>query len=123
MMRSLLVLSTTLMPGLVMHHSSAQAQAPSQTGEAYPPEVVASFLQSCTAESRAGDADTLETLTNYCTCFIDTLQSQYTLEETLAFAARLQQNDAPDELIAIGDTCKAELSPASFKPAAEEAFE
>jgi len=110
------------MPGLVMHHSSAQAQTQLQ-GEAYPAEVVTSFMQSCTAEGRAGDAGTLETLTNYCTCFIDTLQSQYTLEETLAFAARLQQNDAPDELIAIGDTCKAELSPASSIPAPEGVVE
>lgn len=116
-MRSLLVLSTTLMPGLVMHQSFAQAQAPSQTGEAYPPEVVASFLQSCTAEAEAGDAASLEALTNYCNCFIETLQSQYTLEETLAFAARLQQNDAPAELVAIGDTCRDGLSPASSTPA------
>lgn len=56
----------------------ANAQQPSPTNS-YPPELVESFVNTCSAEG--GQEVPLATMRQICTCGIDEIQNQYTLAE------------------------------------------
>jgi hypothetical protein len=70
-------------------------------GDGYPPEVVRNFMNACTTE--AGGTEEAE---DACTCVIERLQEEMTLDEFLEFEDQIEAGEGiPSEVGDIIDRC------------------
>lgn len=68
----------------------------------YPEEVVADFMDGCTAEQGTNES--------YCECTLEQLEETMTLEEFRAADAAVREGDElPAELVDAAEKCRAEL--------------
>src|SRR5205823_2535245 len=63
--------------------------------DVYPPEVVRNFMGACTARSEEG----------VCRCALDALERRFSVEQFLAFEARMRAGEMPKEMIAAVAGC------------------
>ncbi|NJL88980.1 MAG: hypothetical protein HC916_03615 [Coleofasciculaceae cyanobacterium SM2_1_6] len=71
---------------------------------AYPPELVAIYMDSCVSSASGNDIPS-ELVQRYCQCSIDTIQSTYTLEQFLAIVQGAAPGQLPSELESIAEVC------------------
>ncbi len=64
--------------------------------EAYPPDVMANFLASCTRNSDERS----------CRCTLDAIRRRFTIDEYRAIETRITRQDVPRELLAALDDCR-----------------
>jgi hypothetical protein len=83
--------------GLIMIVAAATFAAGCSNGS-YPPQVVENFMSSCTAQPGATDAA--------CSCAIERIQEEMTLDEFQAAEAEIQAGGSPPELIDIIEECR-----------------
>jgi hypothetical protein len=96
-MRSLRPLLTVSACLFTFAGTQAGAAMAKDTTNAYPPQVVKAFTDACVSGS--GGKVNAELMKSVCSCAIDEIQNQYTLEEFIAVAEKMEKSNTMNDKI------------------------